>query len=130
MTLRGIKGRLSRAESNGGADDKGPIPRVLFVGINETKAEALARFAEQYPHRPANHALLILPSKPRTPDEEAIYETRFELSQRAVVQAAQSERRAPVVTPVADVPPHLARYWKTAPSKASIDAPGNWRPKC
>lgn len=101
--FRVIKGRLGRAEGTGGGDDR-PVPNVLRVGMFETRVEAFARFNAAYPHRKPGHNVLVVPAKPSTPEEIAIYEARFFESQNRLVAEARSNRIAVVADQPAPQP--------------------------
>lgn len=89
--FRGIKGRIGRVE--GGGEGGGAVgPHVLRV--NTLAGETIAAAHERYNATYARHPryLLVIPAKPTTPEEQAIYETRLFEQQRKLVAEARRER--------------------------------------
>ena len=89
--FRDIHRRMDRI--GGGGDDR-PVPHVLRVGMNETQAEAHARFAAEFPHRKPSHRVLVVPVKPRTEGEHELWAERFRENQLALRDNARRERIA------------------------------------
>lgn len=112
--FRGIKGRLGRAEG-GGEGDGPPVPTVLRVSMNETKAEAFARFNAEFPHRKPGHNVLCVPAKPANDAERALWAERFHARQLALVSAARRERIA-IVKPDQSAPHMTPKIWPNSPT--------------
>ena len=123
--FRDIHRRIDRIGGGGGGDDR-PVPTVLRVAFGETKAAAFARFNAEYPNRKPGHNVLVVPAKPSTPEEFAIYEARFFESQNRLVAEARSNRLAVVTKqPAPHAPP---RRWPTSPTIRPNGPHLTWKP--
>lgn len=67
-----------------------PIPNVLHVRRTETTEDAKRRFVEAYPDMPRRHALLIVPERDVTAEDDADFERRFKAQQRKSQADARS----------------------------------------
>lgn len=121
--------RLARIAAAKIAGTARPVPFVIFVRADETKAEAVAAFAEQWPNRPRDHRTLIVPAKPRTDAEREVWANSFRDRQLALVSAARRERIAIVNTdrPAAATPP---KSWPSSPTIRPNGAHVTWKPQC
>lgn len=103
------------------------VPCVLFVGMNETQAEARARFDAEYKPKPGTN-LLVVPAKPGTEAEHEVWAERFFANQSRLVAEARRERVAVVnAAPTPQAPP---KRWPTSPTIRPNTPHIPWRPQC
>jgi hypothetical protein len=104
----GITGRLGRVEAAMGGVKDGPC--VLRVAMSETIKQAHDRYAVEWPNQSPGRRLLVVPAKPSTEEEKALWAERFREAQLALVANIRRETTAGVSSPVVAVP-----RWSTAP---------------
>jgi hypothetical protein len=86
--IRNLAKRVTRAEDREAPPS--PVPHVLRVHRTETTDDAKRRFVEAYPNAPRGHALLIVPERDVTAEDDADFERRFKTQQRRLQANARS----------------------------------------
>ncbi len=70
-----------------------PVPHVCIVPNGGTAAEAIDAFKRRHAAKlKPNHALIIVPDRVTTPEQEAEFKARFHEHQKRLVAEARSSR--------------------------------------
>jgi hypothetical protein len=70
-----------------------PVPHVVMVPHGDTAAAAVAAFKQRHAAKlKPYHALIIVPDRVTTPEQEADFKARFHEHQKRLVAEARSSR--------------------------------------